>query len=266
MSVEAVINESWGPWHDLRLEIQECEGPPPVCQDCDVDDRVLQAAENNARWCDLVCRSHGIPTVMRRHVWAARRRAPEFYPDAVTLRPASSVDEVLEPVEAGRGCSVKDSFASLELDRVGFEELFEARWIYHEALHSTERSDLIWTVIESEQALAEWVGNAGLADAIRGDLLHHPTVRFLAAIGADGLSAGAIANQTGSVVGVSNVFAQTIDDRATWAAISGALATVFPSLPIVGYEHGEALRAALSSGFDEIGALRVWVRMSYKGA
>ncbi len=34
------------------------------------------------------------------------------------------------------------------------------------------------------------------------------------------------------------------------------------SLPLVGYEQGAALQAALASGFSEIGSLRVWLRPS----
>jgi hypothetical protein len=73
--------------------------------------------------------------------------------------------------------------------------------------------------------------------------------------GPDGPSAGAVANRTGPVVGVSNVFTTTIAADEAWAGLPHALAAVFPSLPLVGYEHGEALAA----GFTEVGALRVWL-------
>jgi hypothetical protein len=51
---------------------------------------VLAAAENNnARWCDAVCRSHGLATRFAGDLWRALGGAPRFYPDAVTLRPGA---------------------------------------------------------------------------------------------------------------------------------------------------------------------------------
>ena len=80
------------------------------------------------------------------------------------------------------------------------------------------------------------------------------------AYGPDGLAGGGIANRTGSVVGVSNVFTTTMAVPDAWAGIVHALATLFPSLPQVGYERGESLESALAAGFSEIGPLWVWLR------
>lgn len=222
--------------------------------------RLFEAIENNARWCDLVCRSHGIPTQISRAAWAARRRAPQLYPDAISLLPDAPAEEVLKPVEAGLGCSVKDSFASMDLERFGFDELFEAHWIYREPARRSERSSVAWSIVESEDAFAEWVHVAGLEHTIGSDLLRDSAVRFLSAHGPDGVGAGAIASRTGSVVGVSNVFSVSIDIDETWATLADAFARAFPSLALVGYEHGESLAAALASGFTTVGPLRVWLR------
>ena len=37
------------------------------------------------------------------------------------------------------------------------------------------------------------------------------------------------------------------------------LSEIFPGLPLVGYEEGDALRGALLTGFEAIGPLRVWI-------
>lgn len=95
-----------------------------------VDDRLSHAVQNNARWCDLVCQSVGIPTELRRSVWVALRRGPSLYRDAITLSSHVTADEVAQAIVAGWGCSVKDSFADLDLEKHGFEVLFEGRWIY----------------------------------------------------------------------------------------------------------------------------------------
>ena len=47
-----------------------------------------------------------------------------------------------------------------------------------------------------------------------------------------------------------------------FAAWPGVLATIddrFPALPVVGYEHGDDLTAAVRHGFEPIGALRIWL-------
>ena len=35
----------------------------------------------------MVCRSHGIPNTFGKSAWCSARRTPQYYPDAVTLRP-----------------------------------------------------------------------------------------------------------------------------------------------------------------------------------
>ncbi len=225
-----------------------------------MDDRVLRAAANNARWCDLICRSHAIPTAMQPGVWVALRRPPELYPDAVTLRPDVAEEDVLRSAQDGPGCSVKDSFSSLDLARLDFDELFQADWIFRDPATSLQKNALVWSVVETDDDLADWGHAADLAQTIRSDLLRDSSVRILAARGPDGLCAGAVTNRTGSVVGVSNVFATTVNPDEVWAGIPAAVAAVFPSLPLVGYERGEHLQCALAGGFTAIGALRVWLR------
>src|SRR5438067_1586880 len=90
---------------------------------------VLAAAENNARWCDAVCRSHGLATRFAGDLWHALGGAPRFYPDVVTLRPTAAVEDVLACAPA----SVKDSFACLDLAPAGFDVLFDAQWLVHRA-------------------------------------------------------------------------------------------------------------------------------------
>ena len=114
-------------------------------QGCRVDDRVVVAAANNAAWCDLICRLHGIPTSLESAFWVAQRRSPEFYPDAVTLLPHAAAEEVLRRCDGGRGCSVKDSFGTLDLARWGFDELFQAQWIFRDAGMSSARSSTPWS-------------------------------------------------------------------------------------------------------------------------
>jgi hypothetical protein len=86
---------------------------------------LLAAVRNNAEWCDSVA-----PGTFGAAAWYSARRTPVYYPDAITLRPDATPDDFLPHIDASPGCSVKDSFGTLDLARYGFVELFRAQWIH----------------------------------------------------------------------------------------------------------------------------------------
>jgi hypothetical protein len=186
----------------------------------------------------------------------ALERSPPLYPDAITRTPDATSDAAARAVVPGHGCSVKDSFATLDLQCDGFAVLFEASWIYHPPDDAGPAVRSGWTVVESEIGLDEWARATGDAVDVPGAALRHPDVRVLRA---PRHGAGAIASRSGSVVGVSNLFAHDDSRPAPWAEIAAVVRTMFPGLAIVGYEHGDRLEAALQAGFDAIGPLRVWL-------
>jgi hypothetical protein len=215
----------------------------------------LAAADNNARWCDAVCRSHGLATRFVDDLWIALEGSPTFYPDVVTLGPRANVLRHLPPGAGG----VKDSFACVDLAREGFRVLFDASWIVRRAPRLVA-PELHWAAVADAGELDDWTQAAGLEGIIRAEPLADPTVRIFA--GRDDergpIIAGAIANATGSVVGVSNVFGD--QPELVWRDVQGVVAAAFPNRPLVGYEHGDRLAHALASGFSEIAPLRIWVR------
>ena len=99
-----------------------------------LDDRIIRAARNNARWCDAVCRAHGNPGEFHDDLWLNRHRVPRFYPNAGTLaEPSQRQLELIDELLAARlpsGWAVKDSFCALDLASRGFRVLFGAEWIY----------------------------------------------------------------------------------------------------------------------------------------
>ena len=113
--------------------------------------------------------------------------------------------------------------------------------------------------MQTEHELAEWTAAADQGNTLTPELLQNAKVRFLAAHDQHGITAGAVANLTGPVVGVSNVFATGIGEDEAWAAIPAAVNAVFPAAVIVGYEHDSGLRAAVAAGFSDLGPLRVWL-------
>jgi len=224
-----------------------------------VDGTALAAAGDNARWCDRVCRAHRVPTTRTRDVWAALRRPPARYPDAVTLRRGVPSADVLALVDDTPDCSVKDSFCDLDLTPSGFEVLFDARWI--SAQPPTTRAPATgWSLVGTEQELRAWAAAAGTGGTFGPELLADPAVGFLVARRDGAVVAGAIAHRGGPVVGVSNVFSTTMEPDAAWAGIVATVGASHPGLALVGYERAADLPPALRAGFTEAGALRVWVR------
>jgi len=117
-----------------------------------MDPRADLAARNNAEWCDLVCRAHGIETLFDEDGWFAGRRTPRFYPDAVTLREGLAAGDLLPRIDSSPGCSIKDSFASVDLSGDGFGLLFEAEWIHREPTPQRIGSGLRWAAMQTADA------------------------------------------------------------------------------------------------------------------
>ncbi|MFF3018055.1 hypothetical protein [Streptomyces sp. NPDC057939] len=235
----------------------------------DVSALLLAAARNNADWCDAVSRAHGVPTVFAPAAWSGAARTPALYPDAVSLTPGATAAEVLGGVDtASPGCSVKDSFAALDLGPAGFEVLFEARWIHRPAGPAAAGGGdggdggPVWSRVRDAGELADWEAawDEGEPSGLFRPELISPEVVFLAGRAGGRIVAGAVLSLGGGVVGVSNLFApDPAGSDSAWAAAVGAAHELWPGLHVVGYEHGEDLDAAVRAGFAPIGPLRVWL-------
>ncbi|MER5474456.1 hypothetical protein [Streptomyces sp. NPDC002685] len=225
---------------------------------------VRAAASNNAEWCAAMSRSHGSAGRFGPQAWASPTRTPRYYPDAVTLVPGADPIALAARIDSAPGASVKDSFADLDLAGAGFHVLFEAQWIHRPASAPATASDLPWDVVGDSDALRTWAlawaEGDGSADLFRPELLDDPSTFVLAGRSAHGrVVAGAIASRSEAVVGVSNVFAPGGGPDEAWPVVLDAVHSLFPAMPVVGYEHGEDLAAALRQGFEPIGPLRVWL-------
>jgi hypothetical protein len=200
---------------------------------------------------------------------------PRFYPNVVTLSAeagaAAQLAAVRELVGAAQmgAFAVKDSFARLDLAPLGFRVLFAATWLWRDAtLPPPARVDtgLRWTTIGEPEALRDWEAWNGLPadhaspplpDGFLPTLLADPDIQFVAAYRDQQVVAGAIANRTGDVIGVSNVFAHA-DAERSWAGCLATIIAAFPGLPLVGYERGDDRVIAQALGFEAVGPLRVW--------
>lgn len=217
-----------------------------------------------------MCRAHGVAGESGGEAWAAAGRAPVYYPDAVTLEPGADSDALVARIDMGSpGASVKDSVADLDLAEAGFRVLFEAQWIHRPATvavpaRQREQANLAWDVASDPETLRAWAlawdGGAGNAGLFRDGLLAEPETFVIAGRSGDGrVVAGAVATRSEHVVGVSNVFRRDGGPDSAWPVVLHALDRLFPALPVVGYESGDDLEAAVRHGFEPVGPLRVWL-------
>lgn len=223
--------------------------------------RVEAAARNNAEWCDTFCTAHGLEDRFTGAWWASPARTPPLYPDAVTLHPHVAAESLLAAVEPGAGCSVKDSFADLDLAAAGFRTLFDAVWLLAGELRPGRGG---WRLVRDADELAGWSAAwGGRPEDPRffpPSLLEAPSLRFLVRTGADGsVLGGAVASRGGGVVGISNLFAADGDLEAAYLDAAATARDVLGPSPLVAYDRGSGLVAARAAGFDAIGELRVWL-------
>ena len=227
---------------------------------------VEEAASSNAEWCDVFCGAHGVVGRFDETAWSSAERTPPLYPDAVTLVPGCSVESLLARVDAGPGCSIKDSFADLELSAHGFEVLLEAEWLRQDRARGYAQG---WSAIANASELERWEGAWGASPVggpfFRAQLLGEPGVRILVRSDGQRVLAGAVANRSRGVIGLTNVFDVEGDLEDAWSGAAGAARAIWGALPIVGYDRGRSLDAAHRAGFETIGPLAVWTRVSSAG-
>lgn len=222
---------------------------------------------DNALWCEAMCRSHGIASQFEDTMWISAHRTPSLYPDAVTLSPYASAEEILARIDReAPGASIKDSFACMDLTAAGFSVLFEALWIYRPFDRPPPAAPQQWTPVTSRDELAVWAaawGRNQLAGSVfRPELLVDDSVSLLGRWVDDCVVAGAVVHRSGMVAGVSNLFYSGIAAEDAWAECLSTVARLWPGRSIVGYERGEDLAAAVSHGCSSIGGLRIWLAAS----
>jgi hypothetical protein len=220
--------------------------------------RIALAARNNAEWCDAVTRSWGQPCRFAPEAWINPGEAPPFYPNAVTLTPTPRLPA--EIIQAEGAFSVKDSFAQLDLGPLGFAPLFEAMWIWRDPQPVAKSDSASARILRDAESLARWEaawrGDEPALDLFRPALLQEPDHAFIAIEAGARIVAGCVASRAAAVVGISNLFGP--DSLA--AACVAAVQDFAPGLPLAGYDEGAALALMKSLRFQELGALRVWLR------
>jgi hypothetical protein len=227
---------------------------------------VRAAAQNNAEWCDAFCRTYGIGGLFRGDCWWSPVRTPPLYPDAVTLVPNVDVGRLLSGIDTSEGCSVKDSFADMDLTGSGFAELFRADWLVRPTDEAPPSVARAWVVLTREEQLREWESMWAAPDDASGffrtALLADDAVAVLARYEAGRITAGAVANRSPTAIGLSNLFDVEGDRESAWYGAAATASAVWQPLPVVSYDWGASLDAAHEAGFHSIGELCVWASSS----
>ncbi len=238
-----------------------------------------RAVRNNAAWCDAVCRALGGDTAWEDGLWTQLSPSPPYYSNAITLNPDASVPQLrrIGAMLAGplpRPWTVKDAYHTLDLGPLGFEVLFEARWITLEPGMTLRlgAAGSAWEPVTTDADLARWehtwrganpdADAATLPRLFQPALLVDPDIRFLWCSDDGRIVALAIANRSddgsGPVVGISNIVLTGDDPMTQRRGAVAAVQAAFPGLPMVGYEQGDDLAAMETLGFRSLGPLRVW--------
>lgn len=225
-----------------------------------MDPRLRTAVDASVGWYEDLCALHGVGSMLTDGLWSTLGAPPPLHSDAVVVEPGVTRDEVLARLDGRDSCGVKDSFATMDLSGGGMTQLFEATWIHREAPpYRRPAAPSGWAAVTGEDELSRWTGLHDTRDVLLPPLVRRAHFRILAEYVDDRIVAGAVARLGSGAVDVSNVYAVP-GRRVDWAELAAVVGGLFPGRPLVGYERGDALTAALTGGFAPVGELRVWVR------
>ena len=207
-------------------------------------------------------RAHGLGAECVDGWVACSGTPPRFYPNVVTVNPKIDPQDQMRSIaerlaRASGAFFVKDSYRALALDSLGFEPLFDGRWIYRPPVLAASATRLNWRPVTDAEELdaweASWGGLANKPPLFLPAFLARPGITMLAGRADSAIVAGCIITATGAVAGLSNVFGDPLE-------VISAATTTFSGRGLVGYENGDALASAIDAGFQTVGDLVVWKR------
>jgi hypothetical protein len=228
------------------------------------------AASNNADLCAAIMTANGKRFERDQLAFLCLDDPLPYYPKMVSLDPNATAEleaRIRDPHgKYHRVDSVKDSFASMDTSALGLMVLFKASWIWCEA----ERRDIPpgWVRIDNAADLSDWhsawSGDNSSADQVifPAACLNDPSLAFLARRNGTIVEAGCVANLSENAVGLSNVFSVHSSQQQLFDEALSAVSAFGGGRPVVGYEQGDSLAAALSVSFRDVGPLRVLLRRS----
>lgn len=241
----------------------------------DTTEKLAWSIEASVHWYDAMCEAHGVPGEHHDDYWINRRTMPPYMSNLVTLSGdsgrAAQVAAIRSLIDTNAGYGVKDSFRCLTLSELGLRVLFHATWIFRPEGGQGPNDDgaLAWRVVRTSRELQAWeriwrgVGDNAEARqhtaVFPPSLLHRSDFRFLLGERGGEAVATVALNRTAHAVGLSNVFGPTEEPGQLFPGCVRLACSLFPGLPLVGYERGTHLVAARAAGFEAVHGLTVWV-------
>jgi hypothetical protein len=226
-----------------------------------MDPRLRTAVDASRRWYDDVFGLHGIPVRVAGGLWSALGQPPPYHSAAKTLERRVDTARVVRAVDAFEHCSVADSFGDLELDRYGFDLLFEASWVHRGPVdHTTRRLPDGWSLVDTPDSLAEWSVAHDYVGVLPPAVLHHPSFQILACRRDGLLVGGGVTHRGDGDVGAGISNAWGVGAVAESGELLAGASALHPGQSLTDFAEGVELDAMLACGFTALGPQRVWVR------
>ncbi len=204
--------------------------------------------------------AHGLARTRTRRIWHSSEEPPAYYSNILLLDPGGK-DELLIGVAdlkrtSPRGFTFKDGYSVIDGEAEGLKLLFSAAWIMRLPQHD-DATVAPWKQVCSEEELATWEKAWSLSSPTTRrnfpeGILEDSSVTFFFDDGPSGPKGGCIVNQSKECVGLSNIFGGSYDDALTCAL------SIARGKPVVGYERGADLDAAMTAGFRNVAPLNIW--------
>ncbi len=232
----------------------------------DLEERAWVCAQNNADWHEAMFSARQIPSNRNKHHWQSLSPPPAYHSNLVILdsgdnrhhlKTIRAIDQVLD-----FEWSLKDSFSRLELEKEGFAVLFAARWIWREPIAAATPDN--WKALRQTKDLHKfvkaWRGTSphSAGNHFPDAMLHNTAVTFHARSINGEITAGCVSNRSKNATGFSNFFVVNESVASMFAEATQAVQAHCPDVPVVGYERGGELQAAIECGFQAVGPLRIW--------
>jgi len=235
------------------------------------DQRATLAAHSNADWYAMMFDIHQIGYVRSDIAFLATASPPRYHSWMTTLDPQAqeNLHQLVEQNVQQTGFGIKDAFNSLQLEALGLVELFSASWLFADDIQPASTNNWVQITTASDLLLWEAAWNANGSPSSQrqfpDEILSRKDVVIWGRKVSTGFDAGVIANVSAECVGLSNCFGKDAYPAAATLCAQLADAQENPSapskrVPVVGYERGNDLDAAVALGFEATGPLSVWVK------
>ena len=238
-----------------------------------MDERLRKTIRNNNDLYGAVFSNLHVSFQETEEIWYSLEKAPPYYSNVVTRSRTWKPDEVFRKLDSTAiqnqwaGWSIKDSFSTLDLTLHGFNQLFQAQWMYLDVEHFnpiTPHVNVEYKILAKEEEISAWRlawdPNIDLGKRIFSPgLVKNPKIHFIASYQGDQLVSGCLVNQTDDVLGISNFFSPG-NDISYWSDTICHILSSIGRMDIVGYERRELVKNLRNLGFQSIGDLIVWVK------